>query len=112
MKTKFFFLFILFMGFGMYTFAQSATDAVTVKKDTPKKEVTIEKSTTSQSVSKADCKWVDENKDGICDICGKKECGIKKAAASMKGCDPAACKHQSKAKSCDHAKSKDGKKED
>jgi len=115
MKSRFLFLFVLFMGFSAYTFAQAAAEAAPVKQDAPKQEMSMDKAKSAecahgQTAAKSDCKWVDANNDGICDTCGKKECGDKKAAKSMSGCDPAACPSKSGTMPSGCCSSKGGKK--
>ena len=115
MKSKFFFLFVLFMGIGVYTFAQAAADVSTTKKDSPRQEVSIDnsKSTVSSSSSmtaKSDCKWVDADKDGICDICGKKDCGKKETKATMNSKSPSDCPVKSSCGKKTCCSSKGGKK--
>jgi len=120
MKFKFFFLMVLFLGFGAVSFAQSTVTSD--KKDSTTPTVTTDQQKTGECThqttvsSNADCKWVDANNDGKCDSCGKtaEECktACKPAAAPSKGCDPAACPGHSKeaTKSSSCCPSKDGKK--
>lgn len=106
MKSKILILLLLFMGIGVVTFAQSQTTAPADKKEAPSQV-----STADQPAAKADCKWVDADKDGICDTCGKKDCGSKSSATMTKGCDPAACNyHKEGASSSGCCPSKSGKK--
>jgi hypothetical protein len=115
MKSKFFSLFVLFMLIGAYSFAQMATDGSNTQKDAPKKEVTIDNSKGSVSASgnaavKADCKWVDSNNDGLCDVCGEKDCGKKEAKAATHVDNPSGCPVKSSCKPSGCCPSKDGKK--
>ena len=114
MKSKFFFLFVFFMAIGAYTFAQSAAETAPAQKDATQKEVAVQKSTTGTAgqtvtMSQDDCKWVDANNDGICDTCGKTDCGKKSAKASTSS--PADCPVKSSCKSSSSCcSSKGGKK--
>jgi hypothetical protein len=100
MKTKFFFLLVLFLAIGAASFAQSTTT------DTEKKDASAPVVTTDQQkagecshhdamTAQAGCTFVDADKDGKCDTCGKtaEECKekCKAEATPTKGCDPAAC---------------------
>lgn len=106
MKTKILLLLLLFVGISAVTFAQSQSTTPADKKEAP-----AQASSVDQPAAKADCKWVDANNDGICDTCGKKDCGSKGSATMSKGCDPASCnyhKEGTKPSSC--CPSKSGKK--
>jgi hypothetical protein len=105
MKTKFFILVILFLGIGAFSFAQTEAAAPSDKKDAPAQVATPEQAKTMEcaghqaGTAKADCKWVDADKDGKCDTCGKteKECKEKCAAASApkkEGCGAACPMHK------------------
>ena len=82
MKTKFFLLTALFLGFAAMTYAQSESAAPAEKKDAPTVVSTPDQSKTGECQhhgtmgAKTECKWVDANGDGKCDTCGKteKEC--------------------------------------
>lgn len=113
MKSKFLLLFVLFLAIGLASFAQTATTSSDVKKDTPA-QTTVDQSKTDACVghgtaTKADCKWVDTNKDGKCDTCGKttEECKEKSATTTGSKCNPAACgsKDATKAGGCCPGKS-------
>jgi hypothetical protein len=118
MKSKFFILVVLFLGFGLITFAQAQTSAPAEKKDAPAQTIKADESKTAEcphhaTMEKSDCKWVDANNDGICDTCKKteKECKEScKAASSDKKCDPAACTGKEGEKSAGCCSSKGGKK--
>jgi hypothetical protein len=111
MKTKFFFLLLLFVGFGLATFAQSQADAPAEKKDAPSAQI-VAPDHAKAHAAKADCKFVDTNGDGKCDSCGmtEAECKAKCAPAESKkqGCSSSCPMH----KSCGEATAppKDGKK--
>jgi hypothetical protein len=115
MKTKIFILMILFLGIGAISFAQSATSTTSDKKDAPSQTVAPAKTgecTGHQGAEmKSECKFVDANKDGVCDTCGKteKECAekCKKDEPKKEGCGTACPMH----KECgEAAPKKDGKK--
>jgi len=115
MKSKFFFLMVLFLGIGYISYAQSAADAPAAKQDETTKVTTTDQGKSgecqqTQTVSTTECKWVDANNDGICDVCGKKDCGNKSKAVTSSKCDPAACSSKSTAKPTGCCPSKDGKK--
>lgn len=119
MKTKFFFLVILFLAIGAMTYAQTEAAAPTDKKDAPAQVATPEQGKTMDcpghqaGAAKADCKWVDADKDGKCDTCGKTEKECKdacKAESTMKGCDPASCMGNKGSKSGGCCSSKEPKK--
>jgi len=115
MKTKFFFLVVLFMGISALMYAQTQAVAPSEKKKTKSGECTGHGS----MGAKADCKWVDVNGDGKCDSCDKTEKECKEACktahaktATKKGC-AASCAHAKECgKSSGAAPSKDGKKDD
>jgi hypothetical protein len=106
MKTKFFILVVLFLGFSALTFAQAETAAPSEKKDAPAQAIAPDHAKTGECAghqtmgAKAECKWVDANGDGKCDTCGKTEqeckeaCKPAAAATSKSGC----------ASTCPHAK--------
>jgi len=119
MKTKFFILVILFLGIGAISFAQTQTAAPVDKKDAPAQVATPDQGTTMDcpghkaDAAKTDCKFVDANKDGKCDTCGKteKECKEScKAESTMKGCDPKTCTGNKDGKSGGCCSSKEPKK--
>jgi hypothetical protein len=109
MKTKFFFLLVLFLGFGALTFAQAQSTAPAEKKDAATQVATPDNAKTGECTghatmgAKADCKWVDANGDGKCDSCGKTEkeckeaCKTTPAAETPKAGCGATCPH---AKDC------------
>ncbi|MDX9883776.1 MAG: hypothetical protein RBS73_17075 [Prolixibacteraceae bacterium] len=108
MKAKFFFFFILFLGFSAITFAQATTADPVEKKDAPAVVTTPDHAKTGEctghtTTAKADCKWVDANGDGKCDSCGKTEkeckeaCAPKAAATTPKSGCASTCPH---AKEC------------
>ena len=109
MKTKFFLLFVLFLGISAITFAQTETKAPAAKADAPAVVATPDHAKTGECTghattgAKADCKWVDANGDGKCDSCGKteKEC---KEACKHETKEPAAAPKAGCAASCPHAK--------
>ena len=116
MKTKFFFFFILFLGMCAFTYAQTETAAPVEKKDAPAVTTATpdaakmgECAGHATMESKADCKWVDADGDGVCDTCKKtaKECKesckheAAAAPAPKSGC-AASCAH---AKECGKATS-------
>jgi len=121
MKTKFFFLLVLFLGIGALTYAQTQTAAPAEKKDAPTVVTTTDQARTGECTghaatgAKAECKWVDADGDGKCDTCKKteKECkeSCKSASAAPKQGCASTCPH---AKDCGKttgsAPSKDGKK--
>jgi hypothetical protein len=108
MKTKFLFLFVLFLGISALTYAQAQTTAPAEKKDTPAQVVSPDQGKSGECTghqntgAKMDCKWVDANGDGKCDTCGKTEKECKEAcqpaagASTKSGC-AATCPH---AKDC------------
>lgn len=109
MKTKFFLLFVLFLGISAITFAQTETKAPAAKADAPAVVATPDHAKTGECTghattgTKADCKWVDADGNGKCDTCGhtEKECKEackheEKAPAAKSGC-AASCAH---AKEC------------
>jgi hypothetical protein len=109
MKTKLFFFFILFMGIGAFTYAQTESAAPAEKKDAPAVTTSApdkakmgECSDHKTMAAKADCKWVDANNDGKCDSCGhtEKEC---KEACKHEAATPAP-KKAGCASTCPHAK--------
>jgi hypothetical protein len=112
MNTKFVLILILFLGIGMSSYAQSQISASTEKKDAPVQVAGTEQaksgeSIQGQAVTKTDCKWVDANKDGVCDNCGRKDCQPKGQGSPSGKCDPAACqfhKECGKPASCGAAK--------
>jgi len=119
MKTKFFFLLVLFLGIGALTYAQTQTAAPAETKDTPSQVVAPEQGKTGECTghqdmgAKADCKWVDANNDGICDTCKKteKECKEACKTGEQKSGTAAGCPMQKecgKTSSC--CPSKGGKK--
>jgi hypothetical protein len=117
MRSKFFILLILFLGISAFSYAQSKTDTPIDKKDASTQVITVDQTKSTdcphhqQTVSKSDCKWVDVNKDGVCDICGKKDCGDKCKSGLDKKCDPTACQyHKDGVKSAGCCPYKDGKK--
>jgi len=85
---KFFILTVFFLGIGIVSFAQSKPGASKSKKDSQTQAAASEKATTT--TEKKDCTWVDANKDGLCDVCGSKECKGKAAATAPRksGCSP------------------------
>jgi hypothetical protein len=115
MKTKFFLLVIFFLGIGAISYAQTQTAAPAEKKDAPAQVVTPEQGKTTecaghQAGAKAECKWVDADKDGKCDTCGKTEKECKdacKPADQKSGCPMQKECGKSGASCCP---SKDGKK--
>ena len=115
MKTKFFFLVVLFMGISAFMYAQTQAEAPTVKKDGK----TVECTGHAGMGAKADCKWVDADGDGKCDSCHKTEKECKEACKTVPasteakaGC-AASCAHAKECgKSSGAAPSKDGKKND
>jgi hypothetical protein len=118
MKSKFFLLFVLFLAIGLASFAQTAATSSDVKKDTPA-QTTVDQTKSGacaghETMSKAECKWVDANNDGICDTCKKtaKECQEKCATPATTGskCNPAACGSKEGTKSSSCCPSKGGKK--
>jgi hypothetical protein len=105
MKTKFFFLVILFLAIGAMSYAQTEAAAPTDKKDAPSQVATPDQGKTMDcpghqtGAAKADCKFVDANKDGKCDTCGKteKECKEKCSSASApkkEGCGASCPMHK------------------
>jgi hypothetical protein len=105
MKTKFFFLVILFLAIGAMSYAQTEAAAPSDKRDAPAQVATPEQGKTMDcpghqaGTAKADCKWVDADKDGKCDTCGKteKECKEKCTSASApkkEGCGAACPMHK------------------
>jgi hypothetical protein len=104
MKTKFFFLVILFLGIGAISYAQTKTTAPATDKSTaPAQVATPEQGKTGECQGhqttevKANCKFVDANLDGKCDNCGKteKECQANCAPAPKKeGCGAACPMHK------------------
>ena len=117
MKSKFFFLLVLFLGIGAFTYAQTQTETPSDKKDVPAQTTTVDKVRSGdcphhqQTAAKSECKWVDANNDGICDTCNKKDCSDKCKNGSDKKCDPAICQyHKGGAKPAGCCHSKDSKK--
>ncbi|MCK9400230.1 MAG: hypothetical protein M0Q51_09615 [Bacteroidales bacterium] len=118
MKLKFFILFVLFLGIGAISYAQSQTSAPAEKKDAPAQVVNPDQGKSGEcpghqtTVVKSDCKWVDANNDGICDTCNKtkKDCMDNCKTGSEKKCDPAKCCPNGGAKPAGCCPSKDGKK--
>jgi hypothetical protein len=119
MKIKFFIFMVLFLGIGAISYAQSEAAAPADKKDVPAQAVSPEPAKTAEcpghqaTAVKADCKWVDANNDGNCDICGKKqsECKEKCATAPKKeGCGSSCPMHKECGQSSGTAPAKDGKK--
>ena len=119
MKTKFFFLMVLFLGIGALTYAQTQTAAPAEKKDAPTVVTTTDQAKTGECTGhattgvKADCKWVDADGDGKCDTCKKtqKECNEACKSGEMKSGSAAGCPMQKecgKTSSC--CSSKGGKK--
>jgi hypothetical protein len=118
MKTRFFFLLVLFLGIGALTYAQTQTAAPATSKEAPAVVATPDNAKTgdctghSTTGAKMDCKWVDANSDGKCDGCGHTEKECKEA------CKPAApkptttgCQFQKECgKASSSCTSKDGKK--
>ena len=103
MKSKFFMMLVLFMSLGAFTFAQTQAEAPAEKKDAPAKTINVDQQKSTdcphhqaavKPECKVECKWVDADKDGICDTCGKKDCKEKCKTADGKKCDPAACTGQ------------------
>jgi hypothetical protein len=107
MKTKFFFLLVLFLGINALTFAQTQSAASTEKKDAPTVVTTTDQAKTGECVghsttgAKADCKWVDANSDGKCDKCGHTE---KECKEACKTSPAATAPKKSCASTCPHAK--------
>ena len=119
MKMKFFFLLVLFLGFGVASFAQ--TQATTEKKEAPKASVVnTDQGTKSGECSghqsmgaKGDCKWVDANNDGKCDSCGMTQAECKEKCGTTTEPKKSGCSSSCPmSKSCGEASSpsKDGKK--
>jgi hypothetical protein len=103
MKTKFFLLVILFLAIGAMSYAQTEAAAPSDKKDAPAQVATPDQGKTMDcpghqtGTAKADCKFVDANKDGKCDNCGKTEaeCQAKCAPAPKKeGCGASCPMHK------------------
>lgn len=95
MKTKFYFLVILFLALGAMSYAQTEAAAPSDKKDAPAQVATPDQGKTMDcpghqaGSAKADCKWVDADNDGKCDTCGKTEKECKEAckpADEKSGC--------------------------
>jgi len=109
---------VFFLGIGMMTFAQSASEAPVTSKAKATTVTTKEapaqsgECTGHEAAAKADCTFVDANGDGICDTCGKKDCKDSKKAAASTGskCDPAACGSKSSTAPSGCCSSKGGKK--
>jgi hypothetical protein len=111
MKTKFFFLVVLFLGISALTYAQTQTSAPAQTKDAPSAVVAPEKAKSGDCAgqtttgAKMDCKWVDTNSDGKCDKCGmtEKECKEACKTVETKSASAAGCpvqKECGKASSC------------
>jgi hypothetical protein len=108
MKTKLFFLIVLFLGISALTYAQTATTAPAEKKDAPAAVSTPDQAKTGECTghqtmgATTECKFVDANSDGKCDKCGKteKECkeSCKSAPAATEtkkeGCSPSCPMHK------------------
>ena len=117
MKTKFFFLLVLFLGIGALTYAQTQVAAPAENKDANTQVVAPDQAKTGECTghatmgSKADCKWVDANGDGKCDTCNKtdKECKEACKPAEQKSGD-AACPVQKECGKSSSCCSKGGKK--
>lgn len=109
---KFFILTVFFLGLGAISTAQSKADAPVAKKDAPAQISSGDQAKTTGA--SADCTWVDANKDGLCDICGSKECKGKAAATAPKksGCSPSCPVIKECGKTESTVPAKDGKKED
>jgi hypothetical protein len=116
MKTKFFFLMVLFLGISALTFSQAQATAPADNKDVNTQVVAPAPAKTAECAGhqttgmKAECKWVDANNDGICDTCKKTEKECKEAckpAESKTGCAMQKECGKSGASCCP---SKDGKK--
>ena len=120
MKAKFLFLIVLFLGISALTFAQSQSAAPVQSKDAPAVVASPDQAKTGEcaghqtTATKADCKWVDANSDGICDICGSKDkdCKSKPAAAPKSGCAASCQYHKECGKSMGSSPAKDGKKDE
>ena len=120
MKMKFFILIVLFLGIGAVSVAQSQSSSPSATKDAPTQVAAPDQAKSVECAghqttgAKADCKWVDANSDGKCDLCGKteKECNeaCKPAAASKSGCAASCQYHKECGKSMGSSSSKDGKK--
>lgn len=115
MKSKFFFMLVLFLGIGFVSFSQSQSEAPATEKDGAAKTMTVDPAKGGDgshaiTVATADCKWVDANGDGICDTCGKKDCKAPAKSAGSSNCDPAACAPKGDAKPSGCCSSKGGKK--
>jgi hypothetical protein len=95
MKTKFFFLVVLFMGISAFMYAQSQATAPAETKDVKSTEC----SGHAAMGAKADCKWVDADGDGKCDTCKKTEKECKESCAPKATTAKSGC-----ASTCPHAK--------
>ncbi|MFO7613546.1 MAG: hypothetical protein R6W71_02800 [Bacteroidales bacterium] len=112
MKMKFFILTVFFLGIGIVSFAQSKSETRKTQKEAQSQTVAPDQVKTTSA--KAECTWVDANKDGLCDICGSKECKSKAAATAPRksGCSPSCPVIKECGKAESTAPAKEGKKED
>jgi hypothetical protein len=98
MNIKSFIIILILVAFGIAAMAQSQEAPAAAKKDVPAQTISADKAKTGdcaghQTSAKADCKWVDANNDGLCDVCGSKECKDKKQTAAPKSGAAAPCPH-------------------
>ncbi len=113
MKIKILFITLLFLGFSAAVMAQSQEVPAAKKDAATTQTMTKSGDCSGTHTAKADCKWVDKNNDGLCDVCGSKECKDKQAAAAPKSSSAAPCpytKECGKTTSCGAAKGSPDKK--